>query len=91
MFEGPDRVMPQHAWACISHDFFYSLFHFRTVAVNRTLTAGFLLFPERAMCQPLMCVVQQFFAVLAKRGVPFFVPAVKPDHLFYGLFLFFST
>ena len=91
MFKCPEGMMPQHSGACISHHLFYFLFHLWAIAMNWTLTAGFLPFSERTMRQPLVGIVQQFLAVFAKDGVSFFVPAIKPNHLFYRLFFFFSS
>ena len=82
-------MVKQHAGTCVAHDGTYLFAHTGVVAMNGALLAGGFSFAVPAMRKVCVSILQQGFAMGAKRVVAFFVPAIEGNHLRYDtLFLF---
>ena len=54
--------------------------------MGRAFLAGGFVVAVAAGVESAVCILQQFAATAAKLAVALLMPAIEPDHLFYGVF-----
>jgi len=92
MADGQYWMTPGHARTCIAHDHTDLFTQLRLIAMDRTVAAGGLIFPERTVLEPEPGVLLQFAALIAEftPGM-MMVLTVKSDHQLNGLPLSFHA
>lgn len=85
------RCIYQHSRSGESHHLPHPLAHHRLVAMHRAQFARIFLFAEGASVEPCMRIPEQLLTLLAKNGIPLFLPAVEANHQLHRFLLLFDT
>ena len=85
-------MFPKHAWSCVTHDRLGLIPALRSVAVNRTISAGWLVLAEAAAFQAHRSIIDQPLTLRTKLAVAaMLVGAVDVCHGYKGLVLTTQT